>query len=120
MRRSDKEVKEFKDIVAIMKKCDVCRVALNNNGYPYILPLNSKPMPLRISCGMRESIHGSAMSQGAVRPMWSGSDRRRTRRGKAGRQERSMGRNSFHPEIQSLLSVVSYLNSVLAGWQVGK
>ena len=45
MRRSDKEVKEFKDIVAIMKKCDVCRVALNNNGYLYILPLNSKPMP---------------------------------------------------------------------------
>ena len=23
-----------------MKKCDVCRVALNNDGYPYILPLN--------------------------------------------------------------------------------
>lgn len=40
MRRSDREVTEFKDIVAIMEKCDVCRVALNNNGYPYILPLN--------------------------------------------------------------------------------
>ena len=40
MRRSDREVKEFKDIVAIMEKCDVCRIALNNNGYPYILPLN--------------------------------------------------------------------------------
>lgn len=40
MRRSDREVKEFEDIVAIMKKCDVCRIALNNNGYPYILPLN--------------------------------------------------------------------------------
>lgn len=40
MRRSDREVKEFKDIVAIMDKCDVCRIALNNNGYPYILPLN--------------------------------------------------------------------------------
>lgn len=40
MRRSDREVKEFKDIVAIMGKCDVCRIALNNNGYPYILPLN--------------------------------------------------------------------------------
>ncbi|MCI9539565.1 MAG: pyridoxamine 5'-phosphate oxidase family protein [Lachnospiraceae bacterium] len=40
MRRSDREVKEFKDIIAIMEKCDVCRVALNNNGYPYILPLN--------------------------------------------------------------------------------
>lgn len=40
MRRSDREVKEMKDIVAIMEKCDVCRIALNNNGYPYILPLN--------------------------------------------------------------------------------
>lgn len=40
MRRSDREVKEFKDIVAIMEKCDVCRIALNDNGYPYILPLN--------------------------------------------------------------------------------
>ncbi len=40
MRRSDREVKELKDIVAIMEKCDVCRIALNNNGYPYILPLN--------------------------------------------------------------------------------
>lgn len=29
MRRSDREVKEFKDIVAIMEKCDVCRIALN-------------------------------------------------------------------------------------------
>ena len=40
MRRSDREVKEFNDIVAIMRKCDVCRLALNNDGYPYILPLN--------------------------------------------------------------------------------
>ncbi len=40
MRRSDREVKEFKDIVATMEKCDVCRIALNDNGYPYILPLN--------------------------------------------------------------------------------
>lgn len=40
MRRSDREVKELKDILAIMKKCDVCRIALNNNDYPYILPLN--------------------------------------------------------------------------------
>ena len=40
MRRSDREVKEFHDIVAIMQKCDVCRVALNNDGYPYIIPLN--------------------------------------------------------------------------------
>lgn len=40
MRRSDREVREWKEILAIMEKCDVCRIALNNNGYPYILPLN--------------------------------------------------------------------------------
>lgn len=40
MRRSDREVKEFDEIIAIMEKCDVCRIALNHNGYPYILPLN--------------------------------------------------------------------------------
>lgn len=40
MRRTDREVTEFNDIIAIMEKCDVCRVALNNDGYPYILPLN--------------------------------------------------------------------------------
>lgn len=40
MRRSDREVKEFQDIISIMESCDVCRIALNDNGYPYILPLN--------------------------------------------------------------------------------
>lgn len=40
MRRKDREVTDFSEIVAIMEKCDVCRIALNNNGYPYILPLN--------------------------------------------------------------------------------
>lgn len=40
MRRSDREIKELNDIIEIMKKCDVCRIALNDNGYPYILPLN--------------------------------------------------------------------------------
>lgn len=40
MRRSDREVKELKEIIAIMEQCDVCRLALNNDGYPYILPLN--------------------------------------------------------------------------------
>ena len=40
MRRSDREVQEFEDILDIMEKCDVCRIALNNNVYPYILPLN--------------------------------------------------------------------------------
>ncbi|MCM1044184.1 MAG: pyridoxamine 5'-phosphate oxidase family protein [Candidatus Gastranaerophilales bacterium] len=40
MRRSDREVREFDEMVAIIEKCDVCRIALNDDGYPYILPLN--------------------------------------------------------------------------------
>lgn len=40
MRRSDREIKEFDKIVEVMRKCDVCRVAINDEKYPYILPLN--------------------------------------------------------------------------------
>ena len=40
LRRSDREVTEFTDIVSIIEKCDVCRLALNDENYPYILPLN--------------------------------------------------------------------------------
>ena len=40
MRRSDREVTEFNDIVSIIKKCDVCRLALIDENYPYIIPLN--------------------------------------------------------------------------------
>lgn len=40
MRRTDREVTEFSEIVAIMEKCDVCRIALHDTDYPYILPLN--------------------------------------------------------------------------------
>ncbi len=40
MRRSDREIKDLKDIISVMEKCDVCRLALNDEGYPYILPLN--------------------------------------------------------------------------------
>ncbi len=40
MRRGDREIKEFSEIIRVMEQCDVCRLALNNDGYPYILPLN--------------------------------------------------------------------------------
>ncbi len=40
MRRSDREIKEQDNIIEVIKKCDVCRLALNDEGYPYILPLN--------------------------------------------------------------------------------
>lgn len=40
MRRSDREITGFNDIVHVMERCDVCRLALNDEGYPYILPVN--------------------------------------------------------------------------------
>ena len=40
MRRSDREITDIKEIIKVMEKCDVCRLALNDEGYPYILPLN--------------------------------------------------------------------------------
>lgn len=40
MRRSDREIKDFNEIIEVMEQCDVCRLALNDEGYPYIVPLN--------------------------------------------------------------------------------
>lgn len=40
MRRSDREINDINEIIKIMEKCDVCRLALNDKDYPYILPLN--------------------------------------------------------------------------------
>ncbi len=40
MRRSDREIKDLSGIIDVMKRCDVCRLALHDGDYPYILPLN--------------------------------------------------------------------------------
>lgn len=40
MRRSDREVTDRSEILDIIRRCDVCRLALNDGAYPYILPLN--------------------------------------------------------------------------------
>ena len=40
MRRSDREIVGTDGVVAVMKDCDVCRIAFNTSGAPYILPLN--------------------------------------------------------------------------------
>lgn len=40
MRQKNREIKDFEEIIEVMKQCDVCRLALNDDGYPYILPLN--------------------------------------------------------------------------------
>ena len=41
MRRKDREITDFNEMIDVMKRCDVCRLALNDaEGFPYILPLN--------------------------------------------------------------------------------
>ena len=41
MRRHDREITDRQELIAVMKHCAVCRLALNDdNGYPYLLPLN--------------------------------------------------------------------------------
>lgn len=40
MRRKDREITDINDMIKVMERCDVCRLALNDKDYPYILPLN--------------------------------------------------------------------------------
>lgn len=41
MRRSDREITEFEEIIDVLNHCDVVRLALNgDDGYPYVVPLN--------------------------------------------------------------------------------
>ena len=40
MRRKDREITDFNEIIEIIKKCDVCRIAMNDGDFPYMVPLN--------------------------------------------------------------------------------
>ena len=40
MRRKDREITDFQEILEIIRKCDVCRIALNDEEFPYMVPLN--------------------------------------------------------------------------------
>lgn len=40
MRRKDREILDMNEILEIMRKCDVCRIALFDEEYPYIIPMN--------------------------------------------------------------------------------
>lgn len=40
LRRKDREINDLTEIINIIKRCDTCRLALNDENYPYILPLN--------------------------------------------------------------------------------
>ena len=40
MRRSDREITDIDEITKIIEKCDVCRIGIFDDEYPYIIPLN--------------------------------------------------------------------------------
>ena len=40
MRRKDREITDFDEIVDVIRACDVCRIAMNDGDYPYIVPMN--------------------------------------------------------------------------------
>lgn len=40
MRRKDREITDLDEMISIIDQCDVCRLALFDQEYPYILPLN--------------------------------------------------------------------------------
>jgi len=40
MRRTDREIKNELEIIEIIEKCDVCRLAFSENNVPYIVPMN--------------------------------------------------------------------------------
>jgi len=40
MRRSDREITDISEIIDIIEKCDVCRLAFSDNDVPYIVPMN--------------------------------------------------------------------------------
>ena len=40
MRRSDREITDEQELLQVISECDVCRLALNDEEVPYILPLN--------------------------------------------------------------------------------
>lgn len=56
MRRKDREITDEAQLRAILRRCDVCRVALFDEPYPYIVPLNfgmsgeGEPLMLYFHC----------------------------------------------------------------------
>ena len=40
MRRPDREIKDIPEIIEIIEKNDVCRLAFSENNVPYIVPMN--------------------------------------------------------------------------------
>ena len=52
MRRKDREITDFNEIINIIKKCDVCRIALNDKGKRsiFIFSLCHGRKKIRLDC----------------------------------------------------------------------
>ena len=40
MRKKEREIKDRKEIDGVIRRCQVCRLAMCDDGHPYIVPLN--------------------------------------------------------------------------------
>ncbi|NLA85824.1 MAG: pyridoxamine 5'-phosphate oxidase family protein, partial [Clostridiales bacterium] len=40
MRRKDREITDIAQIVELMRRCRICNLALEDEDYPYVVPLN--------------------------------------------------------------------------------
>ena len=40
MRRNEREIKDLRSILTLMRECSVCSLALNGEEYPYVIPVN--------------------------------------------------------------------------------
>ena len=40
MRKTDREIKDFEDILDILRRCDTVRLGINGSEHPYVVPLS--------------------------------------------------------------------------------
>ncbi len=59
MRRKDREITDFARIRELIQRCQVCRIALFDEAYPYIVPMNfgisreGEPLTLYFHCAQQ-------------------------------------------------------------------
>ena len=68
MRRKDREIKEFDEIIDVLSRCKVQHLALISNGNPYAVPVNFGFI-VRESDGQKKLsiyIHGAAKARSST------------------------------------------------------
>ena len=63
MRRNDREVTDFDEIVKIIDECEVLRLGLADGDYPYIVPMN---FAYRVTDGRIDESDGGVHEAGPV------------------------------------------------------